>query len=308
MTGEQLSFKSGFVSFVGRPNVGKSTLTNALVGEKIAIVSDRPQTTRRLIRGIVHNEAGQIVILDTPGMHKPKTLLGERLNDLVVASLSEVDLVGICFPANESIGTGDKFILQQVLQVNPNIFLVVTKTDAAKPADIAERITQAMALETEYSFTWKFVVPVSPIDQTNLPALVSEILNALPVGPALYPDGQLTDQPERELIAELIREAALQDLREELPHSVVVVVEEMNLRENRDETKPLMDIFADIHVERDSQKAIVIGKRGAQLRAIGTQSRVRIEKILGMRVHLNLHVRVSQNWQSDPKHLGKLGF
>ncbi|MFZ9840201.1 MAG: GTPase Era [Candidatus Nanopelagicales bacterium] len=303
-----MTFRSGFVSFVGRPNVGKSTLTNALVGEKIAIVSDRPQTTRRLIRGVVHRDQGQIVILDTPGMHKPKTLLGERLNDLVVGSLSEVDLVGICFPANEEIGTGDKFILQQVLQVNKNVFLVITKTDAAKPAQIAERITQAMELEKEYGFSWKFVVPVSPVDETNLPQLVAEILQALPEGPPLYPDGQLTDQPERELVAEFIREAALQDLREELPHSVTVIVEEMNLREGRDEMKPLMDIFADIHVERDSQKAIVIGKQGAQLRAIGTQARIRIEKLLGMRVHLNLHVRVSPNWQSDPKYLGKLGF
>lgn len=303
-----MTFRSGFVSFVGRPNVGKSTLTNALVGEKIAIVSDRPQTTRRLIRGVVHKTEGQIVILDTPGMHKPKTLLGERLNDLVVGSLSEVDLVGVCFPANEEIGTGDKFILQQVLQVNRNVFLVITKTDAATPAQIAERITQAMELEREFEFTWKFVVPVSPIDQTNLPQLVSEILGVLPEGPALYPDGQLTDQPERELVAEFIREAALQDLREELPHSVTVIVEEMNLREGRDELKPLMDIFADIHVERDSQKAIVIGKQGAQLRAIGTQARIRIEKLLGMRVHLTLHVRVSPNWQSDPKYLSKLGF
>lgn len=303
-----MTFRSGFVSFIGRPNVGKSTLTNALVGEKIAIVSDRPQTTRRLIRGIVHREAGQIVILDTPGMHKPKTLLGERLNELVLGSLSEVDLIGICIPANEPIGTGDKFILQQVLQVNQNVFLVVTKTDAANPVQIAERITQATALEAELNFSWKFVVPVSPVDKTNLPELEVEIFNALPEGPALYPDGQLSDQPERELVAEFIREAALQDLREELPHSVTVIVEEMNLRENRDGMKPLMDIFADIHVERDSQKAIVIGKRGAQLRAIGTQSRVRIEKLLGMRVHLNLHVRVSQNWQSDPKQLGKLGF
>lgn len=303
-----MTFRSGFVSFVGRPNVGKSTLTNALVGEKIAIVSDRPQTTRRLIRGVVHKTEGQIVILDTPGMHKPKTLLGERLNDLVVGSLSEVDLVGVCFPANEEIGTGDKFILQQVLQVNRNVFLVITKTDAATPAQIAERITQAMELEREFEFTWKFVVPVSPVDQTNLPQLVSEILGVLPEGPALYPDGQLTDQPERELVAEFIREAALQDLREELPHSVTVIVEEMNLREGRDELKPLMDIFADIHVERDSQKAIVIGKQGAQLRAIGTQARIRIEKLLGMRVHLTLHVRVSPNWQSDPKYLSKLGF
>ena len=303
-----MTFRSGFVSFIGRPNVGKSTLTNALVGEKIAIVSDRPQTTRRLIRGIVHREAGQIVILDTPGMHKPKTLLGERLNELVLGSLSEVDLIGICIPANEPIGTGDKFILQQVLQVNQNVFLVVTKTDASNPSQIAERITQATALEAELNFSWKFVVPVSPVDKTNLPELEVEILNALPEGPALYPDGQLSDQPEHELVAEFIREAALQDLREELPHSVTVIVEEMNLRENRDGMKPLMDIFADIHVERDSQKAIVIGKRGAQLRAIGTQSRVRIEKLLVMRVHLNLHVRVSQNWQSDPKQLGKLGF
>lgn len=303
-----MTFKSGFISFVGRPNVGKSTLTNALVGQKIAIVSNRPQTTRRLIRGIVHTPAGQIVVLDTPGMHKPKTLLGERLNDLVVSSLSEVDAVGVCFPATEPIGTGDKFILSQVLNVNKNVFLVITKTDAAKPVQIAEQINNATALEDEFNFSWRFVVPVSPVDGTNLNELVTEILGVLPDGPALYPDGQLTDQPERELVAELIREAALQDLRDELPHSVTVLVEEMNLREGRDDAKPLMDIFADIHVERDSQKAIVIGKQGAQLRAIGTQARLRIEKLLGMRVHLNLHVRVSANWQSDPKHLGKLGF
>ncbi len=303
-----MTFRSGFVSIVGRPNVGKSTLLNALVGEKIAIVSDKPQTTRHLIRGVMHEESGQIVLLDTPGLHKPKTLLGERLNDLVVGSLSEVDLVGICVPANEEIGSGDKFIAAQVAGANKSVCLIITKTDSSTGAQIAQRIEQGIALGKEAGIDWKFVVPLSSFDKTNLQELTSELINCLPEGPALYPDGHLTDEPERILVAEFIREAALQDMREELPHSVAVTVEEMNLREDRENMKPLMDVFADIHVERDSQKAIVIGKGGAQLRAIGTQARLRIEKLLGMRVHLTLHVRVTPNWQSDAKNLGKLGF
>ena len=303
-----MTFRSGFVSIVGRPNVGKSTLLNALVGEKIAIVSDKPQTTRHLIRGVMHEESGQIVLLDTPGLHKPKTLLGERLNDLVVGSLSEVDLVGICVPANEEIGSGDKFIAAQVAGANKSVCLIITKTDSSTGAQIAQSIEQGIALGKEAGIDWKFVVPLSSFDKTNLQELTSELINCLPEGPALYPDGHLTDEPERILVAEFIREAALQDMREELPHSVAVTVEEMNLREDRENMKPLMDVFADIHVERDSQKAIVIGKGGAQLRAIGTQARLRIEKLLGMRVHLTLHVRVTPNWQSDAKNLGKLGF
>jgi len=303
-----VTFRSGFVSIVGRPNVGKSTLLNALVGEKIAIVSDKPQTTRHLIRGVMHEESGQIVLLDTPGLHKPKTLLGERLNDLVVGSLSEVDLVGICVPANEEIGSGDKFIAAEVAGANKSVCLIITKTDSSTGAQIAQRIEQGIALGKEAGIDWKFVVPLSSFDKTNLQELTSELINCLPEGPALYPDGHLTDEPERILVAEFIREAALQDMREELPHSVAVTVEEMNLREDRENMKPLMDVFADIHVERDSQKAIVIGKGGAQLRAIGTQARLRIEKLLGMRVHLTLHVRVTPNWQSDAKNLGKLGF
>lgn len=303
-----MTFRSGFVSIVGRPNVGKSTLLNALVGEKIAIVSDKPQTTRHLIRGVMHEESGQIVLLDTPGLHKPKTLLGERLNDLVVGSLSEVDLVGICVPANEEIGSGDKFIAAQVAGANKSVCLIITKTDSSTGAQIAQRIEQGIALGKEAGIDWKFVVPLSSFDKTNLKELTSELINCLPEGPALYPDGHLTDEPERILVAEFIREAALQDMREELPHSVAVTVEEMNLREDRENMKPLMDVFADIHVERDSQKAIVIGKGGVQLRAIGTQARLRIEKLLGMRVHLTLHVRVTPNWQSDAKNLGKLGF
>ena len=303
-----MTFRSGFVSIVGRPNVGKSTLLNALVGEKIAIVSDKPQTTRHLIRGVMHEESGQIVLLDTPGLHKPKTLLGERLNDLVVGSLSEVDLVGICVPANEEIGSGDKFIAAQVTGANKSVCLIITKTDSSTSAQIAQRIEQGIALGKEAGIDWKFVVPLSSFDKTNPKELTSELINCLPEGPALYPDGHLTDEPERILVAEFIREAALQDMREELPHSVAVTVEEMNLREDRENMKPLMDVFADIHVERDSQKAIVIGKGGAQLRAIGTQARLRIEKLLGMRVHLTLHVRVTPNWQSDAKNLGKLGF
>lgn len=303
-----MTFRSGFVSIVGRPNVGKSTLLNALVGEKIAIVSDKPQTTRHLIRGVMHEESGQIVLLDTPGLHKPKTLLGERLNDLVVGSLSEVDLVGICVPANEEIGSGDKFIAAEVAGANKSVCLIITKTDSSTGAQIAQRIEQGIALGKEAGIDWKFVVPLSSFDKTNLQELTSELINCLPEGPALYPDGHLTDEPERILVAEFIREAALQDMREELPHSVAVTVEEMNLREDRENMKPLMDVFADIHVERDSQKAIVIGKGGAQLRAIGTQARLRIEKLLGMRVHLTLHVRVTPNWQSDAKNLGKLGF
>jgi len=296
-------FRSGFVCFVGRPNTGKSTLTNALVGTKVAITSSRPQTTRHTIRGIVHREDFQIVLVDTPGLHRPRTLLGERLNELVKATYSEVDVIGLCIPADETIGPGDRWIYQQIRAVAPRTTLVVivTKTDKVSK----ERIAGQLMAVSELTGGTAEIIPVSATKGDQIDVLIDVLVAQLPPGPAFYPDGELTDEPEEVLMAELIREAALEGVRDELPHSLAVVIDEVNPREGRDD---LIDVHAILYVERDSQKGIVIGKGGARLREVGTAARIQIEKLLGTKVYLELRVKIAKNWQRDPKQLGRLGF
>ncbi|MFT4157969.1 MAG: GTPase Era [Microbacterium sp.] len=293
--------RSGFVTFVGRPNVGKSTLTNALVGEKIAIISDKPQTTRRAIRGIVNRPDGQLVIVDTPGIHKPRTLLGERLNDLVEQVLGDVDVIGFCVPATEQVGPGDRRIAAS-LDGYPRAkkIAIVTKTDAADKDAIVERLMEVDSLRED----WAAVIPLSALTRDQLDVLSDEILVLMPEGPALYPEGIATDESQEDRIAEIIREAALDGVRDELPHSIAVVVDDIAPREDSD----LTDVHASIVVERDSQKAIIIGRKGARLRDVGVRARGEIETLLGARVFLGLHVKVAKEWQRDPKQLGRLGF
>jgi GTP-binding protein Era len=296
-------FRSGFVCFVGRPNTGKSTLTNALVGSKVAITSSRPQTTRHTIRGIVHREEFQIILVDTPGLHRPRTLLGQRLNDLVKDTYSEVDVIGLTIPGDERIGPGDRWIHEQIRTVAPNttLMVVVTKIDKV-PKD---RLAAQLMAVSELVGPDSEIVPVSATTGENLDVLIDVLAAQLPEGPAFYPDGELTDEPEEVLMAELIREAALEGVRDELPHSLAVVIEEVEPREGRDD---LIDVHAILFVERDSQKGIVIGKGGVRLREVGTAARTQIEKLLGTKVYLDLRVKIAKNWQRDPKQLGRLGF
>jgi GTPase len=302
-------FRSGFACFVGRPNAGKSTLTNALVGSKVAITSSRPQTTRTVIRGIVHRPDAQLILVDTPGLHRPRTLLGERLNDLVRTTWSEVDVVAVCFPADEKIGPGDRFLVTELAKVRRTTKIAVaTKTDLAGPAQIAAHLAAIGELGGSTGTTWEEVVPVSAVSGDQVQLLADLLVGLMPEGPQLYPDGDLTDAPEEVLVAELIREAALEGVRDELPHSIAVVVEEMGLREGRADDRPLLDVYADLYVERDSQKGIVIGHRGSRLREVGTRARRQIESLLGTPVHLSLHVKVAKDWQRDPRQLRKLGF
>ncbi|MDI3331064.1 MAG: GTPase Era [Micrococcus sp.] len=308
-------FRAGFVSLVGRPNAGKSTLTNALVGEKVAITSSKPQTTRHTIRGIVHRDAFQLVLVDTPGLHRPRTLLGQRLNDLVAETLGEVDAVGFCIPADERIGPGDRYIAGQLALLNRRpVVALVTKTDKVGPEQVAAQLLAVTALGDEVlgpengGAGFAAVVPVSAVKGHQVEDVAEVLAGQLPVSPPLYPGGELTDEPEAVMVAELIREAALEGVRDELPHSVAVVVEEMNPREGRPEDRPLLDVHANVFVERDSQKAIIIGKGGSRLKAIGSQARTSIERLLGTPVYLDLRVKVAKEWQRDPKQLGRLGF
>jgi len=297
-------FHSGFVCFVGRPNTGKSTLMNALVGAKVAITSNRPQTTRHAIRGIVHREDFQIVLVDTPGLHRPRTLLGQRLNDLVRDTYSEVDVIGLCIPVDEPIGTGDRWIVQQIGAVAPRtaLVVVVTKIDKVPKAKVVEQLAAIGELVGDAAAD---IVPVSAVTGDQIDVLIEVLAGKLPPGPAFYPEGELTDEPEEVLMAELIREAALEGVRDELPHSLAVVIDEVSPRPDRDD---LIDVHAILYVERDSQKGIVIGKGGARLRDVGTAARTQIEKLLGTKIYLDLRVKIAKNWQRDPKQLGRLGF
>lgn len=304
--------RSGLACLVGRPNAGKSTLTNALVGTKVAITSRRPQTTRHVVRGIVTRPESQLVVLDTPGLHKPRTLLGERLNDLVREAWSSVDVAALCLPATEKVGPGDTYIAGELAKARRGggraTFAIVTKTDAASPAQVAERLAEAGRLGERAGLDWAEIVPVSAVTGDNVDLLYDLLVSRLPEGPALYPDGEATDEPEETLVAELIREAALEGLSDELPHSLAVVVDEMALREDRPEDRPLLDIHAIVYVERDSQKAIIIGKGGSRLKEVGTTSRRGIEALLGTPVYLDLRVKVAKDWQRDPRQLRRLGF
>ena len=310
LTDPDKRFRSGFACLVGRPNAGKSTLTNALVGQKIVIASSRPQTTRHAVRGIVHRPNAQLVLIDTPGLHKPRTLLGERLNDVVRTTWSEVDVVGVCLPANERIGPGDRYLVGELaaLPRRPSLVAIATKSDLASPDRMAEHLASIAALEASHDITWSDIIPVSVPQSFQLNVLSDALINLLPEGPPLYPEGEITDEPEETLIAELIREAALEGVRDELPHSITVTVEEMGLREDRPADKPLLDIYASLIVERDSQKGIVIGHRGSRLREIGAAARQQIQALLGTPVYLDLRVKVLKEWQRDAKHLNRLGF
>jgi len=293
-------FRCGFACFAGRPNVGKSTLMNALVGAKVAITSSRPQTTRRAIRGIVHRPDAQLIIVDTPGLHRPRTLLGERLDSLVRSTLAEVDVIGFCLPAAERIGPGDKYLAGELAALGTPVVAVVTKTDQASREQVAAQLAAVARLGD-----WADVVPVSAVSGFQLDVLADVLVSHLPEGRPLYPDGEETDEPEQQLVAELIREAILEGVRDELPHSIAVVVEEMGPREGRDD---LIDVHAVMYVERPSQKAIVIGAKGARLKEVGSRARRQIEALLGTRVYLDLRIKIAKDWQRDPKQLRRLGF
>jgi GTP-binding protein Era len=325
-------FSSGFACFVGRPNVGKSTLMNALVGTKVAITSSRPQTTRRVIRGIVRRPDAELIIIDTPGLHRPRTLLGERLDSLARSTLTEVDAIGFCIPAAERIGPGDKYLAAELTGApgpgrdreggrsgtgragtgragtgragqgpgRTPVVAIVTKTDEAPREQVARQLAAVAELGD-----WADVVPVSAVTGFQLDVLTSVLIGHLPAGRALYPDGELTDEPEQQLVAELIREAILEGVRDELPHSIAVVVEEMAPRPGRDD---LIDVHALMYVERPSQKAIVIGAKGARLKDVGSRAREQIEALLGSRVYLDLRIKVAKDWQRDPRQLRRLGF
>ena len=302
-TGTGAGFRSGFACFVGRPNAGKSTLTNALTGTKVAITSSRPQTTRHAVRGIVHRPDAQLVLVDTPGLHKPRTLLGQRLNDIVRETYAGVDVVCFCVTADDKIGPGDRFIAAELAQLKTPVIAVVTKTDKASKQQVGEQLLAVSQLGE-----WAEIVPTSAVSDFQVSLLADLLVARLPEGPVLYPEGELTDEPEQVLIGELIREAALEGVRDELPHSIAVTVEEMRLREDRPDDRPLLDVYATLHVERDSQKAIVLGTRGARLKGVGTTARHQVEALLGMRVYLDLRVSVAKDWQKDPRQLKKLGF
>jgi len=299
-SGLSSEYRSGFVSFVGRPNVGKSTLTNALVGEKVAITSSKPQTTRHAIRGISSRPHGQLILVDTPGIHRPRTLLGERLNALVQSTLNDVDVIGMCFPANEPIGPGDRFICEQ-LENYPRAtkVAIITKTDTASPSHIAQQLLQVQELRT-----WDLIIPVSAQTLSQVDLLAEELITLLPIGQALYPEQSHTDEDLEKRITELIRETILEGVDDELPHSLAVTLDDMIEREDKD----LLEIYANVFVERDSQKGIIIGAQGSKLKKIGQDARAAIEPLVGKKVFLSIRVKVAKDWQRDPKQLQRLGF
>lgn len=293
-------FRAGFVTFVGRPNVGKSTLTNALVGEKVAITSNKPQTTRRAIRGIVHLPGGQLILVDTPGMHRPRTLLGERLNDVVQATLADVDVMCLCVPANEKLGPGDRFINEQLDQFpKAKKVAIVTKTDVASKTAVAQQLLAVSELRE-----WESIIPVSALTGMQLDILARELVAFLPESEPLYPQETITEEGPQARIGELIREAALEGVSEELPHSIAVTVDDLIEREDKD----LLEIYANLWVERDSQKGIIIGHKGSRLAEVGARARASIEPLVGKQVFLSLRVKVAKDWQRDAKQLGRLGF
>lgn len=294
------NYRAGFVSFVGRPNVGKSTLTNALVGEKVAITSSKPQTTRKAIRAIVHRPEGQLIIVDTPGLHRPRTLLGQRLNDLVDNTLSDVDVIAFCVPANEKIAAGDSFINEQLANYRrAKLVAVVTKCELVSKEQLAKQLLAVQQIRD-----WQAIIPVSAVANDQLEQLTQLLISLMPESEQLYPDEAVTDETTESRICELVREAALEGVRDELPHSLAVTMDEMQQREGRD----LIDVHVNVWVERDSQKAIVIGHRGSRLSDVGRRARLQIEQLLGQKVFLSIRVKVAPDWQRDPKQLGRLGF
>ena len=302
-------FRAGFACIVGRPNAGKSTLTNAMVGAKIAITSGRPQTTRHNVRGVIHKENAQIVLVDTPGLHRPRTLLGKRLNDLVRETLVDVDVVVFCIPANEKIGPGDRFITRDLAELRTPVVAVVTKADTVTREALAAQLLAVSELGE-----WADIVPVSAQRNEQIDVLEEVLLKYMPLSPPLYPTGEITDEPQQVMIAELVREAALEGVRDELPHSLAVVVDEIADPDDEREVGRIkgaggrLQVRVSLVVERDSQKAIIIGKGGRRLKEVGVTARKGIEQLLGRKVYLDLHVRTAKDWQSDPKALARLGF
>lgn len=295
-------FRAGFACMVGRPNVGKSTLTNAMVGQKIAITSLRPQTTRHTIRGIVHRDDAQLVLVDTPGFHRPRTLLGKRLNDVVRETLTQVDVIVVCLPATDEIGPGDRFIVSEAVATKTPLVAAITKTDLAGKERTARALIEASQLAD-----FADLVPVSAVAGHQVDTLTDVLVSYLPKSPPLYPSGNITDEPENVLIAEFVREAALEGVREELPHSLAVLVEETR-RLPAKNGGDLLHVYVTMYVERESQKAIVIGRGGSRLREVGSRARSQIEALLGEKIYLDVHVKVAKDWQRDPKLLGRLGF
>lgn len=291
--------KSGFVAIVGRPNTGKSTLINALVGKKVAITSHHPNTTRHAIRGIVNSQDLQAVLVDTPGLHKPRTLLGQRLNEVVSENLNDIDLILVTLPANEDFGRGDQHILELIKDSRAKKFALVTKIDAISKEKLPARL-----LQIQDAFEWDEIIPISAIKSFQVDLVLELFKKYLPEGPLYYPINQSSDQSQEQLICEFIRESAIQGVREELPHSITVTIDEFSKRESRE----LVDVHATIHVERDSQRAILLGHQGKVLKEIGSNARVQIEALLGSKCYLNLHIKVSKDWQRDPKALERLGF
>ena len=304
---EPRAYRAGFACLIGRPNAGKSTLTNALVGQKVAITSSKPQTTRHTIRGIAMGEGAQLVLVDTPGLHKPRTLLGERLNDLVRETLLEVDVIGFCLPADQRIGPGDAYIAAELKGIQQGrrrpVVAIATKTDLVDRFRLAEHL-----IAIDQLGQWDEIVPCSATAGTQVEEVREVLSSYLPLSPQLYPDGVLTDEPQLVMVAELVREAALEGVRDEMPHSLAVVVEEMVPRAGRPADSPMLDVRVNVFVERSSQKAIIIGRGGSRLREVGTNARAGIEALLGQRVYLDLHVKVAKDWQRDPRQLQRLGF
>ena len=298
MTQPKEGFRSGFVAVIGRPNTGKSTLVNALVGRKVAIVSDKPQTTRRGVRAVLSTDDHQIVFTDTPGFHKPRTLLGSRLNDLVGEATQGVDAVVQVVDAQAGVARGDAFVFERQLRdfAGPKI-CAVNKLDALRNREEVPQLERAAALGD-----WSEVVPVSAKTGRGVDVLLDLLVDRLLEGPAFYPADTVTDQPLEDRLAEIVREKALGVTRQEVPHSIAVVVEEL------EDSDTLTKIHASLIVERDSQKGIVIGKGGETLKAIGSRAREEIERVLGHQVFLDLHVKVLKEWQRDPKALQRLGF
>lgn len=308
MTVDETQWHAGFACLVGRPNAGKSTLTNAIVGDKVAITSSKPQTTRHTIRGIVTRDHQQMILVDTPGLHRPRTLLGERLNDLVRATLLEVDVIGFCMPADQKIGPGDTYIAAELVELQRAkrvpVVAIATKSDKVDKQRLAEHLIAIDGLGD-----WAAIIPCSAVRGDQVEEVLSVLGGYLPESPAaLYPEDALTDEPDDTMIAELVREAALEGVRDELPHSLAVVVDEIVPREGRPDNDPMLTVRVNVFVERDSQKAIIIGRGGSRLREVGTNARGAIEKLLGQKVFLDLHVKVAKDWQRDPKQLQRLGF
>lgn len=304
------SFRSGFACIIGRPNAGKSTLVNALVGSKVAIASDKPQTTRHAVRGIVNRPDSQLILIDTPGVHRPRTLLGQRLNDLVAENLPQVDVIGVCLPADQRVGPGDRHLITEITKLSrrPVLVAIATKSDLVSPNRMAEHLVRINELESELGIDWAHIVPVSAVTDAKLDELTDTLTETFPLGPQLYPDDEICDQPEERLVAEFIREAALEGVRDELPHSIAIEIDEFGLRADRPEDRPLLDIYASLVVERESQKGIVIGRGGDRLKQVGQTARRQIRDLLGTPAYLNLKVKVLKDWQRDPKHLNRLGF